>query len=54
MKMYGFDKFIELQLALYEYASISLVVIEAYVVIIEGILLYDVDWQVTLAAYNQP
>ena len=37
----------------YEYAGISLVVIKAssYVVMIEGILLYDGDLQVTLTVY---
>ena len=39
MKLYGFANFVDHHLVLYDCASISLVVVEAF--IIEGILLYD-------------
>ena len=49
MKLYGFADFVEQHLVPYEYASFSLVVIEAYMWLLwKGILFYDGEWQVTL------
>ena len=49
MKLYGFANFVEQHLISHEYASISLVFIEASMWLLwKGILLYDGDSQVTL------
>ena len=49
MKLYGFANFVEQYLVSYEYASISSVIIEASMWLLQkGILLYDGDSQLML------